>query len=144
MRTLIAAAVAALLLAGCATQAKFQTKMNSFMGHSESALIGAYGPPQSSYVLGDGSRVLQYSRSGQMVLPGMQTMQPVTTNTTGNLTLNQGLRQTTGNYNSTSTTYVPQQGPATTIQLGCTVNFTIDAGGTVRAWSATGNHCVAD
>jgi hypothetical protein len=144
MRRLILTCYIAALVAGCATQAKFQAKMDSFIGRSEGALVGAYGPPQGSYTLGDGSRVLQYSRSGQMVLPGATTMQPVTTNTTGNLTLNQGMRQTTGNYNQTSTTYVQQQGPATTVQLGCTVNFTIDASGTVRAWSANGNHCVAN
>ena len=140
----ILAAAAALLLAGCATQAKFQAKMDSFVGRPEAVLVGAYGPPQGSYTLNDGSKVLQYSRNGQMVLPGVQTMQPVTTNTTGNVTLNQGMRQTSGSYNSTSTTYVPQQGPATTVQLGCTVNFTIDAGGIVRTWSASGNHCVAN
>lgn len=134
----------ATLVAGCATQAKFQTKMDSFVGRPEAVLVGAYGPPQGSYTLNDGSKVLQYSRSGQMVLPGAQTMQPVTTNTTGNVTLNQGMRQTTGTYNSTSTSYVPQQGPATTVQLGCTVNFTIDAAGIVRTWSANGNHCVAN
>lgn len=144
MKTMIAAAALALLLAGCATQAKFQDKMNSFVGRSEAVLVGAYGPPQSSYTLTDGSKVLQYSRSGQMVLPGATTTQPVTTNTTGNVTMNQGLRQTTGTYNQTSTTYVPQQAPSTIVQLGCTVNFTIDAGGTVRAWNASGNHCVAN
>lgn len=142
MRTLFT--LAAILIAGCATQAKFQEKMNSFVGRSEAVLVGHYGPPLGSYTLTDGSKVLQYTRSGQMVLPGAQTTQAVTTNTTGNVTLNQGLHQSTGNYNSTSTTYVPQQAPATVIQLGCTINFTIDAGGTVRAWSANGNHCVAN
>lgn len=121
------------------------------LGFGQSALsqyvngqIPLNGPPNRSYTLNDGSKVLQYSRSSQMVLPGAQTMQPVTTNTTGNVTMNQGMRQTTGIYNSTSTTYVPQQGPNTTVQLECTVNFTIDATGIVRSWSANGNHCVAN
>lgn len=140
----ISALVSVLLLAGCATAAKFQAKMDSFVGRSEATLVGVYGPPQSSYVLSDGSRVLQYSRGGQLVLPGAQTMQAVNTSTTGNVTLNQGLRQTTGTYSQQSTAYVPQQGPSTTIQLSCTVNFTIDPSGTVRTWSASGNHCVSD
>jgi hypothetical protein len=144
MRFATCAAAAALLMAGCATQAKFQTKMDSFLGQPEAVLVGTYGPPQSSYALNGGSKVLQYSRSGQMVLPGMTTTQPVTTNTAGNLTLNQGMRQTTGTYNQTSTTYVQQQAPSTVVQLGCTVNFTIDAAGIVRAWNASGNHCVAN
>lgn len=144
MRNLIVMTGLVLLMAGCATQAKFESKMNSFVGRSEAVLVGTYGPPQNSYSLNDGSKVLQYSRSGQMVLPGMTTTQPVTTNTNGNLTMNQGLRQTTGSYNQTSTTYVQQQAPATVVQLGCTVNFTIDSSGTVRAWSANGNHCVSN
>lgn len=144
MKQLVMTTAVLAALAGCATQAKFQDKMNSFVGRPEAVLVGAYGPPQGSYTLNDGSKVLQYARSGQMVLPGVTTTQPVTTNTTGNMTLNQGMRQTTGTYNQTSTTYVQQEAPSTVVQLSCTVNFTIDAGGVVRAWNASGNHCVAN
>lgn len=143
MESLLAVALIA-ALTGCATGAKFQTKMNGFVGQSEAAVVGAYGPPMNSYVLGDGSRVLQYTRGGQAVIPGMTTMQPVTTNTYGNMNLNQGFRQTSGNYSQTSTTYVPQQGAATVVNLACTVNFTIDKAGIVQAWRAEGNHCVSD
>lgn len=131
-------------LVGCATQAKFQAKMDAFIGSPEAAVVGTYGPPQAAYTLTDGSKVLQYTRSGQMVLPGAVIYQPVTTTTTGNVTINQGVRQSTGTYGSTSTTYVPQAGPLTTVTVGCTVNFTVDVTGTVRAWSASGNRCVAD
>lgn len=145
MRTtsLVAVCVGAVLV-GCASQAKFETKMNGFLGQSEGVVVGAYGPPQSSYVMNDGSKVLQYTRSGQVLLPGATTMQPVTTNTTGNYTLNQGLNQSTGRYNSQSTTYVQQQAPATPVNLWCTVNFTVNPAGTVTNWQANGNRCVAD
>lgn len=146
MKSLIAAAAAALVLAGCATHGKFVTKMDGFIGQPESVIVGMYGPPQSSYVLGDGSRVLQYTRGRQMVLPGATTYQPVRTTTTGNMTLQQGmsLQQTTGIYSATSTAWVPQQGAPTTINLSCTVNFTIGADGVVQRWASEGNHCVAD
>lgn len=137
-------ALAALTLAGCATQGKFVSKMNGFVGQPESVVVGTYGPPQSSYVMNDGSKALQYTRGGTVMLPGATTTQPVTTNTTGNYTLNQGLNQSTGRYSAQSTTYVQQQAPATPLNLWCTVNFTVDAGGTVKAWRADGNHCVAD
>jgi hypothetical protein len=133
-----------LFISGCASTAKFEAKMNGFLGQPESRVVSAYGPPQSIYTLADGSRVIQYSRGGSMVLPGATTMQPVTTNTAGNLTLNQGMRQTTGQYNQQSTTYVPQQAPSTTVQFSCTVNFTIGPDSVVREWSANGNRCVAD
>ena len=131
-------------LAGCATAEKFNTKMNGFVGQPEIAVASIYGPPQSVYSLPDGQRVISYTRGGQMVLPGVTTTQPVTTNTRGNLTLNQGLNQTTGIYSQQSTTYVQQQTPSTTVNLSCTVNFTIDAQGVIRSWSATGNRCVAE
>jgi hypothetical protein len=143
MRKLMLAG-AAVATAACATTAKFEAKMNSFIGQPEAAIVGMYGPPQASYTMGNGARVLQYTRGGTLMMPGAQTMQPVTTNTNGTMTLNRGLQQTTGSYTSTSTTYVPQQTPATPITLWCTVNFTLDASGTVRGWSANGNHCVAD
>lgn len=140
-RILLATAI--VLLVGCATQAKLQAKMDSFLGQPEAVVIGTYGPPQNSYVLNDGSKIIQYTRGRTIVMPGATTYQPVTTNTYGNMTLNQGLRTTTGAYNQTSTTYVQQQGPATPINLSCTVNFTIDKEGIVRRWNADGNHCVA-
>lgn len=142
MKRLLSATAIALLV-GCATQAKFQAKMDGFLGQPEAVVVGTYGPPQNSYVLNDGSKVIQYTRGQTIVMPGATTYQPVTTNTYGNMTLNQGLRTTTGAYNQTSTTYVQQQGPATPINLSCTVNFTIDKEGIVRRWNADGNHCVA-
>jgi hypothetical protein len=131
-------------LAGCATQEKFQAKMDRFVGQSEAVVVGTYGPPQNSYVMNDGSKVLQYTRGSTMVIPGSTTYQPVTTNTSGNVTLNQGLQTTRGTYNQTSTTYVQQQAPGTPINLSCTVNFTIDKEGVVRQWRADGNHCVSN
>ncbi|HEY8010473.1 MAG TPA: hypothetical protein VIE67_05690 [Rudaea sp.] len=139
----IAIIVALVAISGCATQAKFQAKMDRFVGQPEAAVVGTYGPPQNSYILNDGTKVLQYTRGGTMVIPGATTYQPVTTNTAGNVTLNQGMRTTTGTYNQTSTTYLRQQGPAIPINLSCTVNFTVDKEGVVRRWSAEGNHCVS-
>lgn len=134
----------AIALVGCATQGKFVAKMNGFVGQSESAVIGMYGPPQSAYTMNDGAKVLQYTRGSRVMLPGATTMQPVTTNTTGNYTLNQGMNQSTGRYSAQSTTYVQQQAPATPLNLWCTVNFTVSPAGTVTNWRADGNHCVAD
>lgn len=133
--------LAALLFAGCATSEKFAAKMDAFIGQPESALVSRLGPPQSAYTLTDGSKVIQYARSSTMLIPGATTLQPVRSNTYGNVSLNQGLRTTSGTYSSTTTTYVQHQGPSTSVQLACTVNFTISAQGAVLAWTAEGNHC---
>lgn len=143
MRTLLPLLLAA-ALAACATNGKFQAKMNSFIGQPEIALVGALGQPAGRYETADGAKVISFARSGQMVLPGAQTTTAVTSNTYGTVTMNQGVRQAAGNYSQTSTTYVPQQAPATTIALSCVVNFTLDSRGIVQSWTATGNHCVSD
>lgn len=142
MRTAIFSALT-LVLGGCATHAGFEKLMGSYMGNTEAQLVGRLGPPQGSYRLDDGSRVLQYTRGGAIVLAGARSYAPVTTNTTGNVTLNDGMRQTTGTYNQRSTTYVSQQAPDTAIALNCTVNFTVSPDGFVYAWRASGNNCIA-
>jgi hypothetical protein len=143
MKKIVIVTLSAVLI-GCATQAKFQAKMDRFIGQPEGVIVGTYGPPQNSYVLDDGSKVLQYTRSGTIVMQGATTYQPVISNTSGNMTLNQGVRTTTGTYNQTTTSYVPQQAQAIPINLSCTVNFTISKDGVVQLWSAEGNNCVSN
>ena len=142
MKTIVALAL--LSLAGCATHGKFVSKMDRFVGQGESAVIGSYGAPAQSYTLTDGSRVISYTRGGTMVLPGITTYTPVTSNTSGNLVVNQGIRQSTGIYSSQTTTMLPQQAPAMNIQMSCTVHFTITSKGIVSAWRAEGSNCVSD
>lgn len=118
---------AATILAGCATAEKFTVKMNRFIGQNEVVLVSYYGPPQSSYAASGGVRVLQYTRGGQTILPGATTYDAVTTNTTGNAAVYQGMQQATGTYSQKSTTYVPRQLPPTVVSYSCTVNFTVGA-----------------
>jgi type IV pilus biogenesis protein CpaD/CtpE len=119
----IVCAVAAASLVGCATTAKFESILDSYIGDPESALISQWGPPDSSYPLGDGSKVLQYRQNGSVVLPG---------------------------YANATTTYVGHQAftsvngmPAMAIAQQCTVNWTVDNNGRVRRWNYNGNACKA-
>ncbi len=77
MLRLIATVSSALALAACATSAKFEAQMDALVGGPESAVIRAYGAPQSSYVLANGQRALTYTRSQMKLLPGMETTDPV-------------------------------------------------------------------
>lgn len=121
MRLLTCAA--ALLLAACATQAKFEAMVASFMGHSEGELVSQWGPPQNAYTLNDGSKVLQYSRSGQAFIPGYQQSH----------TTFYGNQAITNTYGS----------PGVMINQSCVVNFTVDRTATVILWNAHGNACRA-
>ena len=144
-RIVLTATALAAALAGCATQEKFVAKMDRFVGQPESSVVMTYGVPTAVHSLSDGSKVMQYTRSKNVVLPGMTTYQPVTTNTYGNVNMNRGTYGSSyGGYSQTSTTMVPQTGPSININQSCTVNFMITSGGVVQTWKAEGNHCVSD
>lgn len=51
-----------LMTLGCATQAKFKAQMDTWVGSSADSLVTQWGPPQSSYPLTSGGKVLHYSR----------------------------------------------------------------------------------
>jgi hypothetical protein len=108
-------------LAGCATTAKFEAMLNSFIGDPESMLISQWGPPDSSYPLSDGSKVLQYRQGGSVVVPG---------------------------YANATTTFVGHQAftsvngmPSMAIAQQCTVIWTIGSDGRIQRWSYNGNAC---
>lgn len=121
-------------LPGCATHAKFAANMDGWIGQSELSLVSGMGVPRSVYTIDATSKVLTWTRSGQMVLPGQTYSTPVTTTTTGYVN--------NGAFNAQSTTYIPQQGAATVIGLNCTINVTLHDG-QVTAWRSFGNHCVS-
>lgn len=144
-RMFLTAATLAAVLAGCATQEKFTSKMNGFISQPESSVVMTYGVPTAVHPLADGSKVMQYTKSRNVALPGVTTYQPVTTNTYGNVNVNRGTYGSSyGGYSQTSTTMVPQTGPSININQSCTVNFMISSGGIVQAWKADGNHCVSN
>lgn len=45
-------------LVGCATTAKYKTKLNTWIGHSENELIASWGTPQNVYYLSNGKKQL--------------------------------------------------------------------------------------
>ena len=137
--TLVLAVVT--VLQACATTEKFTNKMNGFIGASELDLIGTYGAPNYAYTLGDGSKVLTYTRGGNVQFGGHTINQLVTTTSTASV---YGARVGAVSAVGTSTTYVPVQQPTHNVTVSCTVNFTLSPNGTVMRWAASGNRCVAD
>lgn len=111
------------VLSACATTEKFEAILNSYTGRPEAELISGWGPPQSSYQLGDGSKVLQYVNSGTAYIPGNQTI-------------------TTTTYGHQSFSTVSGMGPMM-IAKQCTVRWTVGANGVVSNWSYEGNACKA-
>ena len=142
---LLAATTAA--LAGCATTAGYETLLSSWVGNSADYLVSSWGPPQNSYRLSDGGSVLEYTRSRTLVLMGGYTTQRAVTSYesgTVSATNPHGGGTSYGQYNGTSTTYVPETHAPTTVQLGCTTRFTVNSSGMITTWAHEGTDCIAD
>ena len=128
-----------LLFTGCATAEGYRQLVQNWVGRSESDLVKTWGPPQSSYAMNDGSKVLQYFKSQSAYIPGYTYNTPVTTYHSGSVYGSTGYNYLSG----TSTTYVPKTTPGTFINTECTTNFIISSQGKVASFNFEGNSCRA-
>lgn len=123
------------LVSGCATTRGYEAILGSWMGAKEESLVASWGPPQNVYQMGNGKKVIEYSR-GQNIQTGGYAY------TTPQTTYHQGV---VGNtlYTGTSTQYVTQTTPVYNIQMWCKTSFILDSNGTIESWRWEGNNCVA-
>lgn len=113
-----------LTLSGCATEAKYQEILRGWVGQDELSLVRGWGPPARSYEAG-GHKFLEYSREGNMYLPG--TAPTYQTSVYGNTAY-------TNTYGGT---------PAMNIALSCITTFEI-AEGKIVGGTWRGNNCTAE
>jgi hypothetical protein len=134
--------VVALVASGCATTSGYEAVLGTWVGDSADHLVSVWGVPAQQYRLDNGGKVLEYQRSGQIVIPGTTTYQPQTTYNNGNVsgTYSNG-NSVNGSYSGTSTTYVPQTSAPTVIAQSCVTRFTANAAGRITNWSWQGNSC---
>jgi hypothetical protein len=119
MRKLICVAI--LLLAGCATEAKYEAALKSWVGNSESSLVNSWGPPDSVYENG-GTKYLTYQKSRSGYIPG--TTPTYQTQIIGNTAYTNSYGGSSGySYNQ-----------------NCKTTFTI-SGGRITNWRWEGNNC---
>lgn len=123
-------------LCGCATTAKYEAKLDNWIGASEDSLVSAWGVPNKSYNLKDGKRAIEYSHKETIRSGGYLYTTPQSTYQSG----------TIGNkpYSGTSTTYVTQVEPVQKYKLSCKTSFIINTSGKVENWHHEGNDCVSD
>lgn len=126
----------ALITSGCSS---LETRMDSWLGVHVDELVSSNGPPDSTYPLSSGGHVLQYSRSRQMVMPGITYTTPQTTYHNGTASAYGTGGYASGSYSGTSTTYVQKSSPATVLDLSCTTRFTVSKDGYITAWSTRGS-----
>ncbi len=123
------------IFSGCATTAKYEAKLNSWVGASESALVSSWGVPDKVYAMNDGKKAVAYIHKDTVQSGGYSYVVPQTTYQTG----------TIGNqtYSGTATTYVTETEPVHKYRLFCKTSFIISHNGTIESWHHEGNNCVA-
>jgi hypothetical protein len=117
----------ALLLAGCATTANYETTLDSWTGRSADDLIRAWGAPTGTMQMPGGNTLLVYERGSSYTTP--------TTVTPG---------QTTGRV--IGNTYYATTSPGRVsggqrINFWCKTEFEVDGSGQLVRWRYEGNRC---
>lgn len=113
-----------LSVAGCATTAKYESVLGSWIGSSELDLVRSWGPPANSYETG-GTKFIVYSSSRNVQLAG--TAPTYTTNVIGNTAY-------TNSYGGT---------PAQNIAFSCETTFELQ-NEIIVSWSYRGNDCTSN
>jgi hypothetical protein len=133
-----------LMLSACATTSGYEAVLQTWVGDSTDHLVSVWGVPQQVYMQDGGGKVMQYERSGQIVLPGQTTYQAQTTYTNGTVSAyGSNGNAINGSYDGTSTTYVPHTSAPTVIPTQCVTRFTADSSGRIYNWTWQGNSCRA-
>ena len=71
----------------CATTAKYEAVLNTWVGHHVDELVSSWGPPVAAFPLSQGGAVIQYSNARAVTLPGQTYQVPTTTDQQGNVNL---------------------------------------------------------
>jgi hypothetical protein len=122
MKKMAFAVVTAVMLIGCATTAKYEDKLDMWLGKNESGLMTRWGAPQQSYESG-GRKFLTYIRSDDVYISG--TAPGYTTTVFGNAAYN-----TVGG------------SPGYHVNRFCQTTFEVDHGKIVD-WTWKGNACLS-
>ena len=120
----IAFAVLMLGISGCASTQKYESVLNSWLGHDAQKLVNEWGYPTGTFRAPNGNEVYVYERGSTMTMPSQYR-------TTGNIT-------PLGTYNAT--TY---QTGGQTVQSWCKTFMELNSSKTIVSWRWEGNACRA-
>ena len=124
-----------LVFYGCATTAKYEAKLNSWVGVDEDTLIAGWGVPDEEYHTNDGKKAVAYINKNIVQVGGYSYPVPVTTYHSGTI----GDKA----YSGTSTEYVTEIAPSQRYKLYCKTSFVINKDGKIESWHHEGNNCVS-
>lgn len=110
------------IVTGCATTAKYEKVIDSWVGSSEQNLVRSWGPPDQVYDAGDGIKYLTYVTSRNVYIPGSSPT--YSTQVIGNTTY-------TNSYGGSA---------AQNIHASCKTSFEVK-NGVITSWRYKGNDC---
>lgn len=128
-----------LLMTGCTTTARYEADLQEWVGQSLDTLVLAWGPPQSSYTLKDGRKVIEYLRQQIVHHPGHMFLMPRTVYQEGLTYDNDG--KPTGIFRSDGVVFLPEEEPASDSFWQCRTRFIVDTQDIIRQWHWEGNNC---
>ena len=124
-------------IVSCATTAKYEKLLDTWMGGNVNDLVSQWGAPSSSYKMSNGNTILTYMRSRSGAIPIYNQPQSTTHQGTiygsgGGMTSYSGT--STSSYGTT--TYMP-------VTWSCKTEFTVDTRDMIINWRYQGNNCVS-
>ena len=117
-------AIFLVILTGCATSAKYNAILDSWMGKDVNNLVNSWGYPQNSFKAPNGNTVYVYGHSGSYTMP---TQTNTTHNVVGNTVYSNS--QTTGGQ---------------TLNFWCRTFIEANEQNIIVNWRWEGNNCVAN
>ncbi len=118
-------AIAMIAVQGCATNANFVKKYNSWVGQNIAHLIGQIGYPDSTFILPNKNKVYVYERSRVYSLPSPM--------------MGYGYGGYFGGYGMFGYGYGSE-----VIQESCKLFIETNKKGIIVKWGSRGNHCVSN
>lgn len=128
-----------LLVSGCTTTANYEAALQHWVGRPLDDLVLTWGPPQGSYTLQDGRKVIEYLRQSVIYSPGFTWHRPHTIYQQGQTHNADG--SPAGEYHSSSTIFLPEEMPGSSRYLECRTRFTVSPQGDIQQWGWEGNGC---
>jgi hypothetical protein len=127
MRRMTAVLVVVLLSSGCATTAKYEAVLNTWLNNDINALTNSWGYPSGSFIAPNGNKVYVYQRGGSFTMP---TTYQTQANVYGYGNMAYGT--------ATTNVYGGQ-----TLTFWCRTFFEVDSSNRIVKWSWQGNNCVS-
>ena len=123
-------------IVSCATTAKYEKLLDTWMGGNVNDLVSQWGAPSSSYKMSNGNTILTYMRSRSGAIPIYN--QPQSTTHQGTIYGSGGMTNYSGTSTSSygTTTYMP-------VTWSCKTEFTVDTRDIIINWRFLGNNCVS-